>query len=306
MNDFVILCKSYVGDVIRAQRLAQSLTRYNRDQIPVYFCVPSTAIALFEDTLRGIGTNFHIISDESVVLSNPRVSLDHYTQWDGRLSQQVVKSEFWRYICARDNRVDVNYLCIDSESEFIRDFHTVDFIHVDRAPFTVMHSNESLLTLAEKKGIKKIGDNFRKDCAIMKEVFHREGPDYAFAPTPVIWSSKVWRQLDELYFKPRGITIWEAINERPNELHWYGEALLHYGSIALHPRGPLFRVYHYDWEYFSALAAGETAEALRGQYLGILKQSNWDYELDAGDAAKRKSLPSRILRSAKRFLARYR
>jgi hypothetical protein len=46
---------------------------------------------------------------------------------------------------------------------------------------------------------------------------------------------------------------------------------------------------------------GERIEKLQGEYLGVLCQSNWQYEWDFG--SKKKSVFSRMLRGLKRQLA---
>jgi len=137
----------------------------------------------------------------------------------------------------------------------------------------------------------------------MKDRFGRIGPDYDFGPTPVIWSRKVWQDLDNQMLAPNGMTLWEAIEQEPSELRWYGESLLKFASITLHPIEPLFRCYHYDWQWHALKAAGETHETLARNFLGAVYQSNWHFELDAG--TKTRPLPSRIPRRVKRWLARF-
>jgi len=80
----------------------------------------------------------------------------------------------------------------------------------------------------------------------------------------------------------------------------YGEALLKYGAIPLIAIEPLFRVYHYDWQYFLMKRIGESEDKLKENYLGVLYQSNWESNLSFGEQAK--SLPSRILKNVKRNL----
>lgn len=271
-----------------------SVQRFNRDQIPLYISVPEADRILFEESL-GTPEGLIWVNDEDLVRANPRADLARYRTWDGRLSQQVVKSEFWRY-----SGCD-SYLCLDSESEFIRDFRRSDFIDSQDQPYTVMHQCKELLQLAANKGIQRVPEAFHRDSALLKSVFAREGPDYDFGPTPVIWSAKVWQDLDERYLKPRGQTLWDAIQEKPGELRWYGEALLHFNSIPLLPIEPLFRVYHYNWQWHAYRRMGETIENLKGEYLGLLCQSNWQYEWDFG--SKRKSVFSRMLRWIKFRLA---
>jgi hypothetical protein len=240
------------------------------------------------------------ITDEQIISSNLNKGFECYGRWDGRLSQQVIKSEFWRIFPH-----DITYLCIDSESQFIKDFYLSDFMCND-IPYTVMHQNKELLQLATNKNIDKLEHHFFKESHLLKNMFNRVGPDYDFGPTPVIWSSKVWRSLDENFLKPNNMTFWDAIEKVPSELRWYGESLLAYRAIPLCSIEPIFRVYHYDWQFFTNRKLGETIENLAVNYLGVLKQSNWDYQNDYGSHANRKSFASKLLRSIKRFFSRYR
>ena len=297
MSNFLLFCKSYTGDLKRIQRLWLSVQRFNIDLIPFYISVPEADRTLFEQTL-GTPDGLYWVSDEDIVRANPRADLTYYRTWDGRLSQQVVKSEFWRYANCD------SYLCLDSESEFIRDFRRSDFLDSQDRPYTVIHQAKELLQLATNKGISRVSEAFHRDSALLKEVFKREGPDYDFGPTPVIWSARVWQDLDECYLKAKGKTLWDAIQERPGELRWYGEALLHYNSIPLLPIEPLFRVYHYNWQFHTQRRTGESIEKLQGEYLGVLCQSNWQYEWDFG--SKKKSVFSRMARWLKRQLAKLR
>ncbi len=299
MSNFLLLCKSYAGDLKRVQRLWQTVQRFNRDKIPFYISVPEADLSLFEQTI-GTPEGLFWVSDEDIVRANPRADLTYYKTWDGRLSQQVVKSEFWRY-----SGCD-SYLCLDSESEFIRDYYLSDFLDPKGYPYTVMTQSKELLQLAANKGFNSLLDDFHRECAMMKAVFGRVGPDYLFAPTPVIWSARVWRDLDERYLQPKGITLWEAVQEKPSELRWYGEALLQFNSIPLTPIEPLFRCYHYNWQWHTLRRQGETTETLQWEYLGIICQSSWQYELDYGKQAQRKSWLSRLVRFIKAQLARLR
>lgn len=297
-----LFCKTYAGDLKRVKRLLSSISKYNKDRIPIFISIPSQDFQKLHNTAPLIAANATLITDESIIECGGNVGLPYYRTWDGRLSQQVIKSEFWRYWLAHHASYrDINYVCIDSESEFIRDFYASDFIDPSGVPYTICHDHQDLLTIARLRKKSKVEENFLKDCALMKEVFSRRGPNYAFSPTPVIWSSRVWRDLDNLYLKPKGINLWDAIAERANELHWYGEALLHFESIPLKPRSPLFRVYHYDWEYFSRKKSGETIESLSQRFLGVHKQSNWDLENDEFNYAKKRSGLSRLRLKVRRW-----
>ncbi len=298
---FYLFCKSYIGDLRRVDLLWDSIQKHNKNNIPFYLSVPQKDLIKFKEAIRNPGEIIWL-TDEEIVRSNQLSSLDTYYEWDGRLSQQVIKAEFWRIF----NGKKIGYLCLDSESIFIKDFYLNDFLSGDGNVYTVIHQNKELLQIAANKKIDKVLTNFNHVCEMLKQVFRRVGPNYDFGPTPVIWSSEVWRALEANYLKPNQMTIWDAIKLYPSELQWYGEALLQFMPISLLPLEPLFKVYHYDWQFYFAKKGHETSVTLSKNYLGYLRQSNWDYDSDYGAHALRKSFSSRVLRKIKRFFARYR
>ncbi|OYY42777.1 MAG: hypothetical protein B7Y56_12395 [Gallionellales bacterium 35-53-114] len=289
-----LFCKSYHRDVLRAKRLVDSIEVHNADYLPLFVSVPAADIALFKNK---IGTQRCIwVADEDIISANPQLSPEAFSKVDGRLAQQVIKSEFWRLqSCA-------TYLCLDSDSVFIRDFYLSNFITADGVPYTTLHQCKEFMQLAVNQGKMQVVRNFNRDSACGRKLFARCGPEYDFGPTPVMWSSRVWQDLTINFLEPRGWSLLDAIQHFPAELRWYGEALLAYKSIPLHPVEPLFRVYHADWQYYSQRKAGETIAKLREQYLGVVIQSNWEYELDHG--ALQKTLLSRAARNLRRQLSR--
>lgn len=292
MAGIPLFCKSYNQDVLRVKRLVESIEACNTDKLPVFISVPGVDRQLFLDK---IGTGrCEWLSDEEIVAANPALSWAKMQQWDPGKAQQVVKSEFWRlHQCSA-------YLCLDSDSLFIRKFQASDFLAADGTPYTTMHQSKELLQLAINAGKPKLVENYRQGCAQAKAIFNRKGPDYDFGPTPVIWASKVWQDLATRYLEPRGLSFMDAINLHPSEIRWYGEALLEYKSIPLHPIEPLFRVYHTDWQYFALRKMGETQEKLKENYLGVVMQSNWHYEMDFSHSGS--SALSGVARKIKRRL----
>jgi|SRR5581483_4343478 len=292
---FCLYCKSYEGDVRRVVLLAESVRRFNRDGLQFYVSVPAADRSLFASKL---GNDVELINDEDIIRANPRAEPSRYVGWDGRLSQQVIKSEFWRLIPCDA------YLCIDSDSIFLKDFFRSDFVHPDGHCYTVIHQQKELLQMAANKGQEKVLQAYYGLSERMKKRFGRTGADYQFGPPPMPWARRVWEDLDNKMLIPEGITLWDAIEKDPSELRWYGESLLKFRSIPLHPIEPLFRFYYYDWYWQALRRGGETDETLKRNYLGVVYQSNWMFELDFG--TKTRPLTSRILRRIKRELSRFR
>ena len=292
LQDLVLYCKSYRRDVLRVRRLLDSIGRHNRDALPVYVSMPREDRALFEAQLGG--GRCTLVDDEDIVAANPRARLDQAREVPGRLSQAIVKSEFWRLgLCT-------NYVCIDADSVFVADFQRRDFVAADGEAYTVIHQNKDLLQLASNRGVGKVAAEFKQEVARFAPIFGRDGPAYSFAPSPFLWSAKVWDSLDRLYLQPRNMTLWDAVTEKLPESLWYGEALLAYQAIPMRPIEPLFRVYHYNWQFYAMQRLGETEAKVADNYLGVIYQSNWQHEMDYGQALK--PLPSRVLRQVKRGL----
>jgi hypothetical protein len=297
-TSFSLFCKTYAGDLRRLARLIESVEKHNIHHLPMVVSTPRAEHSLFVNTIGAHRVQF--VFDEDIICAQPKQDGGRYALWDGRLSQQVIKAEFWRLGLAE------TWLCLDSDSEFIRDFSQDDFIcPMSGTPFTVITQAKELRQLADNRGIPKVRQHFLEDAQALQQKFGRKGPAFEFSPTPVVWSAKVWRDLDEGWLAPQGLDFWDAIEQHPSELRWYGEALLRFRSIDLIPIEPLFRVYHYDWHYARLRALGECRETLSHNYLGVVMQSNWDKAMDSA-FVPRKNLPSRLARSLRRLWSRWR
>lgn len=291
MKDFVLYCKSYSRDFLRLKRLLDSINKFNVDHLPFYISTPKTDQVLLIEVLGQEG--YIWVADEDIVAANPKASFEKYRAMPGGLSQQIVKSEFWRLGLAE------NYLCLDSDSLFIRDFHQSDFLSVDGVPYTVLHQNKELFQIAANRGQDKVERDLKAEADRVQKLFGRIGPNFYCAPAPFIWSAKVWQSLDTQFLQPQGISIWDLITPEHPETLIYGESLLKFHAIPLIAIEPLFRIYHYDWQYFLMKRLGETEAKVAKHYMGIIYQSAWESELNFG--ASQKSLPSRLLKRLKRF-----
>ena len=291
MRDLVLYCKSYRNDFLRLKRLLASIDRFNADGLPFYI---STPIADHELLIQIVGQEgYHWVADEEIVRANAQADFAAYQAMPGGLSQQIIKSEFWRL------GLTENYLCLDSDSLFIRPFYRPDFMAVDGNPYTVLHQNKELLQLATDRGHLRVERDLRVEAERVKALFGRVGPNFYCAPAPFIWSAKVWQSLDQGYLQPNDISLWKLISPAHPETLIYAEALLKYRAIPLIAIEPLFRTYHFDWHYYLMKRLGETEEKLRQNYLGVIYQSAWEFELNLGQLQK--STASRLIKHLKRF-----
>ena len=262
----VLYCKSFHGDIQRCKILLDSIQKHNKDNIPFYISVPKDDIQLFKSVLGTTG--YTLLTDDEILNSNLAQS------WK---NQQIVKMMFWKL------GITDNYIVLDSDSYFIKDFYYRDFLVGfnnpldDVIPYTVMHEQKDLFQwTAKHKEI--LGFNPQQSFAECRQpimdLFDRKGRLYDFGPVPVIWSSKVWSSLEEEYIKPNNLTFEGLINTISSEFSWYGEWLLVRKPIELWPIEPIFKVFHYRLEYEQLKAMGYTEEHWAQNYLGVVMQSS--------------------------------
>ena len=289
MHNVILYCKSYAGDVQRVKKLKESIEKYNKDNIPFYISCPKEDKQLFEDTL---GTeNYTLLLDEDIIslhFPTDTLTLDpsgREYQLDGWRSQQIIKSNIHKL------KITKNYLCLDSDSYFIKDFYENDFIAKDDIPYTLIHENK------ESQQYKKLFYNtnysesgYAQCLAFYRKVFGSEYRKiYDYGPSPYIWSCKVWEHFEENYLKPNNMSFENfQINiekasldpkHSPEYVHFresvtYGEYLLNTKIIEIIPTGPLFKVYHWqEMVDFEQKAGMFDEEKLKETFLGIIYQS---------------------------------
>jgi hypothetical protein len=259
MHKLVLYCKSYHLDVHRAKNLLDSINKYNIDNIPFYISVPESDIDLFKKELGE--SNYTLLKDEDINTLN-----------EGWKGQQIVKSQFWK-LCLCEN-----YLCIDSDCVFIKDFKVSDFMFDNETPYTVCHEYKSFFEFMDKFPLSfDPYESFVNERLQIMELFGRSGAIYDFGPGPTIWSSKVWQSLEEQYIIPNNITFADLIEANGSEFTWYGEWLLRSQVIRLIPKGPLFKNYHYPHQYDFDKQTNYTTEKISKLYLGIGLQSIYNF-----------------------------
>lgn len=267
MKKVVIYCKSFNRDINRYKKLVQSVKKFNKENLDFYTSVPQSDLDLFKNQ---IGTDYvKFVADEEIYSDVPTMR-----GWE---SQQIVKSSFWKLnICE-------NYLMIDSDSYFIKDFGVEDFMFDDATPYTVMHEQKDLFSWTSKnKNILGFNpkNSFIEERQFVMNLFDRKGRVYDFGPGPVIWSKKVWESLEKNYLEPNNIKFHHLIQQRPSEFSWYGEWLLYSNEIKIYPIEPPFKFFHYYQQYLEYKNLGYTIEDWSENYIGVVMQSSSNLPLE--------------------------
>lgn len=265
-NKIILYCKTYRNDIDRVVNLINSVNQYNTDNIPFYISVPKSDIELFEQ--RNFN-NVKFITDEWINGNDElynRGMLPRLLAFSTRLN-------IWMSELAE------NYICLDADAFFIRPFSITDFMYNETTPYTVMHEQKELFSWSSCN-LDKLSYNpknsFKRNRAVIMDIFGRIGKQYDFGPNPIVMNSNVLRDFNEKYLTPNNITTEDIIQVSSDEYTWYGESLLAFNSIKLMPCEPLFKVFHYPDQYIEYKRQGITQEMISDNYMGIIMQSNFN------------------------------
>ena len=294
MNQLAIFLCSYLRDLERVRRLHTSIVKFNIDRLPLHIAVPKADLADFQRVITDPSINW--LTQEDVFAACPSSRIAKYGDVPGGHMQQVIKSEAWRL------GIGENILVMDSDCQFIRPFQLSDFISSDGTPYSVICDTRQVLNLAARLGKPKIWTDWLKTSDLTRDYFgNTSDVRHSFDGAPFIWSSRVWSDLAKRRLEPAGQTFLDLIRKLGSELTIYGEALTALKSIPIKLHDPYFRLYLYEQDVWNDRSQGIDESILAKSFMGVIHQSNWEYEMDHWSC--RKSLPSRVARVLRRSIA---
>ncbi len=269
----VLFCKSYGRDMLRAKRLVDSISRHNKDGLALFISVPQHDLAAFTECLAGMECT--LLSDEQILAASAQENGPLPALFPPHLFQQLVKLEFWRLgLCE-------NYIWIDSDSYFIRDFRQADFFFDDKTPYIMQEVYQPDTELANMNHVprkireKRVAENVALIERFQK-LFGNDGTLWRFAGSmPLIWSTIVLQHFNEEFLVGLGKNVYEFLVDYPCETQIYGEYLHASQVIPVRPHAFLFRSFLYADEFYVSQMQGECEYSIAQDYFGICLQSNW-------------------------------
>lgn len=279
LKDIALFIKSHRPDLALVRRLLDSIAQYNRDEISVFISVPSDDVLAFQDLPRRF-SDVSVLTDD--YFSIPRVDQKVWNFTPGYITQQLVKLNVHRLSEAR------NYLILDSDTYFIRDFGIKDFIAPDGTGLTVLAEDKDLVAdpayaaFAEGRAMKI--DLIAERLAVpplSRTTCHNN----------TVFQGSVLHDFHE-WCRSEGLSLLDLMAIAPVEFTWYNFFLVKHCPERLMRTEPFIRMMHTRSEYRRLVAAGFNHESLRRSYLGVCLNSGW-----AG--ARQERLVSRLERGSR-------
>ncbi len=262
LDKFALFCKSYKGDLDRVLNLVESFEKHNKDNIPFYISVPQEDYELFRNKIPKTIT---LITDESIEKTLLDTNLGAFSA--GYINQQIIKMNFWKTGYAE------NYLCVDSDSYFIKDFYFTDYMYNEETPYTILYQWEE--HFYNKKYIHLAKDYYKFHLDNIKTALNIHDSRYITCCGFAIFSSKVLKSFEDGYLKPNNLTYVDIFKIAPLEFSWYNQWLLKTNTIEIQVKNQLFKIFHYESQYKESRKQLITEEEISEMYLGICMNSNW-------------------------------
>lgn len=280
MKKFCFFCITYSNDYKAFVSMIDSFKKHNIDKIPFVVAVQNENIyaqnggGLLDIPNGNSLSDFKIFEDECIkiiqdtdfafpyLIKNKRTS----GLSSGYLNQEIAKLAFFEYKFAE------HYLCIDSDTIFIRDFKVSDFFYDDTTPYITLvqdkdlHSKAYYIDFARNRihFIKKIFDFLEVKDSRLRTCHNSQ-----------IFSHKVLCDFRDSFMKPRNLTFIDLLEISPFEFTWYSAYFQKVSLIREVSIDPFFKIYHTKSEYILDRLSGNNISNLKSQYIGYILNSNW-------------------------------
>lgn len=260
-KSFAFMLKTYSHDIKYATNLLESFHKFNRDSIQLYIVVPKFEVRLFSHFQN---ETCIVIAEESIPEKFTSVEVGGISP--GYINQQLVKLAFWKL------RLCQNYLCLDADGVFIRDFYVSDFMATPKDPYTVLIEDRDLQTDPEyysaywkfrEEDLKKIRKFLELDSALVPLTCH------GFQ----IFSTSILEKFEADILNQLNITFLDLLEISPYEFSWYNY-YLQSTSTKIYPREPFFKYYHTRRQLLNSKLSGITQIDLARGYIGHVVNSN--------------------------------
>jgi hypothetical protein len=252
---------SYKGDFSRAKLLVESFNQFCRDDMELRIVVPESDFSLFSSLQS---EKVKLVTDDSIPVRFATESL--HGARPGYINQEIIKLAFWKL------GVFENYLCLDSDGVFIRDFDSSDFMFSENEPFTVMFDDKELMCNPEYREMW-----IEREAKIRKiyEIYEITQPKYIRTCHGFqIFNREVLHEMELEFMKPRNLDYLNLMEISPYEFSWYTLYLVKRDK-AIHQTEQFFKLYHNATQFLSDVILGIDASILANGYVGLIVNSNF-------------------------------
>ena len=277
MEKFCFLLKTYQKDLPYAVRLIRTFHYFNCDGIKMFVVLPEEAIEELSNSID-YNDNITLLSEEKICPYLIDEQVNGISS--GYINQEIIKLSFW------ENNLCENYLCLDSDGIFIRQFGYDDFLNKDGYPYTVLYEDGEL---------KADPDYYEKFWLLREKSLEKIKKELNFVDNKIItchgfqiFNYKVLKHMKEYFMQSKNYSYKHLMEISPYEFSWYNFYLQKNNIIPIHICGEIFKCFHTPKQYTYTCLEGIKLEDLKRSYVGIIINSNYTNSMNIryGDISK--------------------
>lgn len=258
------MLKTYAHDYEYVIRLLKTFKIYNKDGIILFLVCPLDDTELFGQLVKD-NEGVYIVAEENIPVEYAPEDVNGITK--GYINQEIVKLGFWK------TELSENYLCIDSDAYFIRDFYYRDFMYDEDVPYTCLYEDNDLKCSPQyyhgywssrEKQIKKIAQE-------LQYTRYHLLTCHGFQT----FSAIVLQNFEEQYLRAKGYSYLDIVKIAPYEFTWYNFWLQKTNIIPIYICEPQFKTYHMAYQQMRDVMFGIKESDLSRSYVGVIMNSNY-------------------------------
>jgi hypothetical protein len=259
---FVMACKTFRRDSASFDRMITSFHTHNKENIHLVVSVPEEDVPLFA---KYQDDNVSVIADESYAEKYFTKEM-HWGLSFGYINQEICKLSFW------ETGIGENYLFVDSDTYFIRDFSQSDFMRDDGTPYSVLTQDKDLQV--QSYYIEYGRERRERIRRIFEAVGLTDGRLLTCHGMTVL-NSTVLQDMKKSFMEPHKYRYDDLIRISPFEYSWYNAWLQKSQIIPVLAVEPFFKTFHMRQEYQFWRTGLISQEDIATQYVGVILNSNW-------------------------------
>jgi hypothetical protein len=279
-SSFGLMLKTFAGDAVYVERLVESFNQFNVEGLSLWIVAPDSDLPGF----RYFASEFiQLVSDEDIpvrYLNEDSADLSLVDPRPGRapfgfLNQGISKLAFFKL-----GLLD-NYVCLDSDTEFIRPFGRSDFMAHDTTPWFFAQDYSDLAAdpfyrprywLEREKPLDRVRERLGVE-KVPRVTVHNS----------LVMSSAVLEDFENIFLLREGLDFSDLMQMCTLEFFWYGTWMQRQQLVPLLQRGDLIRMVNHQGEHLSLYASGVRKRDLAEGYLGVIVNSNWSRQYGVVD-----------------------
>jgi hypothetical protein len=243
--------------------MVETFRRFNRGRLPLYISCPADDLPLFAPLAGG---DVELIADES--FAGPHLT---HTPMNGMsvgyVNQQICKLNFFRAGLAD------NYLNVDSDTVFIRDFDVGDFMHDTGTPYTVLVQDKDLSIERHYRHVHWV--ERQQLIALIYDHVGVRDRRLRTCHGAQVFNAGVLASLHDDFMRSKGLNYVEMLRLAGYEFTWYNVWFQRCRLVPEYAVEPFFKILHMRPDYIFSRLKMLREEDFAQAYVGLIMNSKW-------------------------------